>query len=154
MLVSRFSFTLHRLISHQFRSLTAYSTQRKSQNDSVINSNKLFDREVKRQQSLIARIEKINVTVKDVRPETDDIILLMNQGLSTPYDCAQHVSELYSTRSALATVTMGERDVLWDMHRPLQESCSIKYHHFMESDSRILNEAFWRSCSFILGMVC
>lgn len=153
MLVSRNPITFHRLFSYHFRSLTAFSTQRIAQDDTVTRGNKLFDEEMRRQQSLIARIEKIRVTVKDVKPETEDVILLMNKDQSTPFDCAQHISELYTTRSALATVKMGNRDSLWDMHRPLSEECSVKFHHFMDSDSRILNQVFWRSCSFTLGMV-
>lgn len=154
MLVSRSSATLHRLLSHHSRSLSAYSTRRKEQDDCVSQSNKLFDEEYKRQQSLIARIEKIQVTVQDVKPETEDVILLMNKETSTPFDCAQHISELYATRSVLATATFGDRDNLWDMHRPLSHDCTLRFHHFTQPDPRIVNQVFWRSCSFLLGMVC
>lgn len=153
MLVSRKSIAFRSLVSHHFRSLTAFSTQRQVLHGCLTESNKLFDEEVRRQRSLIARIEKIQVAVRDVKPETEDVVLLMNKCQSTPFDCAQHISELYSTRSALATVANKDVNMLWDMHRPLTEECTIKYHHFTEPDSRILNQVFWRSCSFLLGMV-
>jgi len=47
----------------------------------------LFDEELKRQRSLIARVEKISVTYQD--KEKNETVLIMNNGISTPYNCAQ-----------------------------------------------------------------
>ena len=52
-------------------------------------------------------------------------------------------------RSALAVVN-GE---LWDMHRPLEEDCTVELIHFHSDDPFHVNRAFWRSCSFLLGSV-
>lgn len=47
---------------------------------------RLFEEEKKRQLEMMARVEKIEVTYKGV-PE--DAKLVLNKGLSTPYDVAQ-----------------------------------------------------------------
>ncbi|XP_071111344.1 large ribosomal subunit protein mL39-like isoform X1 [Haliotis cracherodii] len=108
--------------------------------------NAIFDEERKRQLSLITRIEKIQV--EHVGPP-EDCSLVMNRGLSTPFNCAMHIQELLMTRSALALVN-GQP---WDMHRPLEEDCEIQFLHFRDEDPRTLNNAFWRTCSFVLGHV-
>ncbi|XP_076334115.1 large ribosomal subunit protein mL39-like [Tachypleus tridentatus] len=42
---------------------------------------------------------------------------------------------------------------LWDMHRPLEENCTLRFLHFKTEDPFQVNKAFWRSCSFLLGLV-
>uniref|UniRef100_A0A194ANW7 TGS domain-containing protein n=1 Tax=Pinctada fucata TaxID=50426 RepID=A0A194ANW7_PINFU len=71
----------------------------------------------------------------------------MNKGLSTPYNCAMHIGEHITQKSALAIVN----DELWDMHRPLTEDCTLQLLHFQDDDPTSLNKAFWTSCSFLLG---
>ncbi|CAL1526483.1 unnamed protein product [Lymnaea stagnalis] len=106
----------------------------------------LFDKEKERQVGLVTRVEKIEVKHVGI-PE--DCTLIMNKYLSTPFNCAMHMQELLMTRSALALVN-GQP---WDMHRPLETDCEIKFLHFEEEDPRIVNNAFWRTCSFVLGHV-
>ncbi|XP_025101936.1 39S ribosomal protein L39, mitochondrial-like [Pomacea canaliculata] len=106
----------------------------------------LFEEEKKRQFSLVTRIEKIEVQYKGT-PE--DTTLVMNKGLSTPFNCAMHIQELLTSRTALALVD-GEP---WDMHRPLNKSCQLQFLHFQDEDPTIANNAFWRTCSFTLGYV-
>ena len=60
------------------------------------------------------------------------------------------ISEVAVDRSALALVNGNP----WDMHRPLQEECSLELIHFHDRDPFHLNKAFWRSCSFLLGYAC
>nr|CAG4638608.1 EOG090X0A3R [Cyclestheria hislopi] len=109
----------------------------------------LFEQELKKQQSLITRIEKIEVKYQGL-PE--DATLIMNKGVSTPFNCAQHMSELLTTRSVVAEVN-GE---LWDMHRPLESDCTLKLLHMKTDDvhhAALVNKTFWRSCSFLMGAV-
>jgi hypothetical protein len=47
----------------------------------------IFDKEYKRQQSLIPRLEKIEVAYEGFDNETTTLV--MNKGVSTPYNCAQ-----------------------------------------------------------------
>lgn len=49
--------------------------------------------------------------------------------------------------AALALVN----DQPWDMHRPLNSEGSINFLTFESQDPYVLNKAFWRSCSFLLG---
>lgn len=147
--------------------------------------NELFQQELDRQRALVARINKINVIIDSVPGK--DTELIMNQGISTPYDCASHLHQLISTRSVVAeisplnssqpetteikkldgetselvdettnkevtVVTKEEKPVYWDMHRPLEDNCRIKFRHFAEKNVGEVNKVYWRSCSFVLGM--
>lgn len=42
---------------------------------------------------------------------------------------------------------------LWDIHRPLEESCTLQLLNFKILEPAAVNRAFWRSCSFVLGSV-
>lgn len=117
----------------------------------------LFQQELDRQRALVARINKVRVIVDSIHGKDTEIV--MNQGLSTPYDCARHIHELITTRSVVAELspldsapTKEQRPIYWDMHRPLEDSCRIKFRHFAEKDVSEVNKIYWRSCSFVLGM--
>ncbi|KAK3734779.1 hypothetical protein RRG08_059956 [Elysia crispata] len=124
----------------------AYSSQKLTNAEVRQKRVELFNAEKERQMGLLTRVEKIEVRHKGV-PE--ECTLIMNKDLSTPFNCAMHIHELLMTRSALALVN-GEP---WDMHRPMERDCELQFLHFQDEDSRILNNAFWRTCSFILGHV-
>lgn len=108
--------------------------------------NELFGQEKARQLALISRVEKIEV--RHVGPP-EDCVLSMNKGLSTPFNCAMHIQELLMTRSVLALVN-GQP---WDMHKPLTEDCELRFLHFKDEDPSLSNQAFWKSCSFLLGYI-
>ncbi len=59
------------------------------------------------------------------------------------------LSDMLIKRSALALVN----GHLWDLHRPLEENCTVELLHFHDNDPFHANRAFWRSCSFMLGAV-
>ncbi|GFT47952.1 39S ribosomal protein L39, mitochondrial [Nephila pilipes] len=107
--------------------------------------NDLFNKEKLRQQSLITRVEKLEVKYRGV---PSDCTLIMNKNMSTPYNCAMHMHEMLCQRSVLAEIN-GQ---LWDMHRPLIEECELKLLNFHTSPEA-LNKVFWRSCSFLLGSI-
>jgi len=119
-----------------------------SKSSLIINRNRIFNEQLEKQRNAIGRINKIEVKVVDCKPHPNTT-MLMNKDLSTPLDCARHISELYSVRSVIASVN-GE---IWDMFRPLEKDCTLKFHHFNEEDTFEVNKAFWRSCSFLLGKV-
>lgn len=106
--------------------------------------NQMFVKEQNRQKDLIPRAEKIQVHYKGA-PE--DVKLLLNKGMSTPFDIAQHITEDLVEQSALALVN-GD---IWDMGRPLEDDCTVELLHFYMEEPFHLNRAFWRSCSFLLG---
>ncbi|KAL3886897.1 hypothetical protein ACJMK2_026857 [Sinanodonta woodiana] len=108
--------------------------------------NEIFNEERARQLAFITRIEKIQVEHKG---PPEDCTLIMNKGLSTPFNCAMHIGELLMNRSVLALVN-GKP---WDMHRPLIEDCELQFLHMKDENPFLSNQAFWRSCSFILGYV-
>ncbi|XP_075985273.1 mitochondrial ribosomal protein L39 [Anticarsia gemmatalis] len=105
----------------------------------------LFTLEKKRQIENVGRIEKIEVQYKGV---PNDCTLVMNKEISTPYDCARHLSEWHMESTALALV---DGTVYWDMHRPLTENCTLEFQNFTVAEPHQVNKAFWRTCSFMLG---
>ncbi|XP_075053217.1 large ribosomal subunit protein mL39 [Mixophyes fleayi] len=117
---------------------TAEVSQRRSE---------LYEREKERQLSLYPRTEKIEV--KHVGRTDVGTVFVMNKGLSTPFNCAMHLSEWYCARSVLALVD-GE---LWDMYKPLTKSCSIQFLSFKDENPEEVNKAYWRSCAAVLGHV-
>ncbi|XP_039295077.1 39S ribosomal protein L39, mitochondrial [Nilaparvata lugens] len=109
--------------------------------------NEIFDLEKKRQREQVGRIEKISVSYKGP-PENMEFV--MNRGISTPFNVAQHISEGIVNKMALALL---DDTTLWDMHRPLESDCTLQLLHFEDQDPFHVNKAFWRTCSFVLGAV-
>ncbi|KAH3692686.1 hypothetical protein DPMN_193840 [Dreissena polymorpha] len=125
-----------------------YSSSTKLTNTEVRKKrNALFEEEKQRQRAAyVKRVEKILVNYKG---QPKDVKLLMNKGISTPYNCAMHINEFLMKRSIVALVN-GE---LWDIHRPLEEPCDIEFRHMLDQDPKLPNQVFWRTGAFILGHV-
>uniref|UniRef100_W8CD29 Large ribosomal subunit protein mL39 n=1 Tax=Ceratitis capitata TaxID=7213 RepID=W8CD29_CERCA len=135
--------TLNRF--QRLTNLRTYSSQKETLAPALAKRNELFSQEQRRQQEAVGRVEKIEVRYLGL-PE--DVTLAMNASISTPYNCAQHLSDGHCKRSALA---LKDGNVPWDMHRPLTESCTLQLLNFTVSDPHLVNKAFWRTCSFMLG---
>lgn len=58
------------------------------------------------------------------------------------------LSERHCNTSAIALIN---GNIPWDMHRPLAESSTLQLLNFHVADPHVVNRAFWRSCSFLLG---
>lgn len=139
-----------KLICFQLSKLKNYAALHKnhfssSSSTGVIKQCELFTQEQKRQRNTIGRIEKIEIRYLGL-PE--DTTMIMNKGISTPYNCAEHLSEGHCKRSALALL---DGNIAWDMHRPLLNACTLQLLNFNVAEPHIVNRAFWRSCSFMLG---
>ncbi|XP_073839616.1 mitochondrial ribosomal protein L39 [Musca autumnalis] len=122
-----------------------FNNLRNFSNSAIERRNELFNEEQKRQRESVGRIEKIEVRYLGL---PQDVTLVMNRDLSTPYNCAQHLSEGHCKRSALALI---DGNVAWDMHRPLPDNCTLQLLNFTVADPHVVNKAFWRSCSFMMG---
>ncbi|XP_017065743.1 39S ribosomal protein L39, mitochondrial [Drosophila eugracilis] len=138
---------LHKTSWCALRQLQQYRTKASfsASSASISKRNELFNQEQRRQRDAVGRIDKIEVRYLGL-PE--DVTLVMNSNISTPYNCAQHLSEGHCKRSALALI---DGSVPWDMHRPLQDSCTLQLLNFHVSEPHVVNKAFWRTCSFMLG---
>lgn len=110
--------------------------------------NVIFDNELNRLEHESGRLEKIVVKYYPPSPEDKAIDMQMNKNLSTPSDCAKHVSKDIFQTGAIALVD-GQA---WDMNKPFVESCELKILT-MKMPDRLpsINAAFWRTCSFLLG---
>lgn len=90
----------------QFSSLgNAHSAQSSKLSIGDIRQKRLdiFNQELKRQQSLISRLEKIEVNYQGFNDET--VTLIMNKGVSTPYNCAQRKCEQQGKHSCFDEIT-------------------------------------------------
>ena len=108
--------------------------------------NLLFEEEKQKQISALGRIEKIEVKYQS---PVDEVTLVMNKYLSTPADCAKHIKEGVTKVSALALVD----EAPWDMHKPLTSNCTLRLLNLLSPMNNIVNTAFWRTCSLLLGVV-
>ncbi|XP_051870673.1 39S ribosomal protein L39, mitochondrial [Pristis pectinata] len=129
------------------RFLSTSAASRLSSTELLQKRSKLFDQEKARQQALVPRIEKIEV--KHVGRPEPGAVFIMNKGLSTPYNCAMHISNWCVRRSILALVD-GE---VWDMYKPLDKSCDIQFLTFTDENPEVVNQAYWRSCAMMMGYV-
>lgn len=131
--------------------LSASNLQRQSRcfsfSSRVQSASNLFSEEQKRQRENVGRIEKIEIRYLGTPKDTT---LIMNRGISTPLDCAKHIGEKYCRYSGLALL---DNNVAWDMRRPLEDSCTLQLLNFTSPEPHLLNKAFWRTCSFLLGAV-
>lgn len=79
----------------------------------------------------------------------DEVVMMMNRDISTPYDCARHISENVAKVAAIALVD----GRVWDMHRPFTNKCELELVTMQSPRTGAVNHAFWRTCSLILGAV-
>lgn len=63
---------------------------------------------------------------------------------SSPIEIAKYISPNLAGESLVAKVN----DQLWDLSRPLESDCQLKFVSFDEPEGQ---EAFWRSSALVLG---
>uniref|UniRef100_A0A1I8FD74 TGS domain-containing protein n=1 Tax=Macrostomum lignano TaxID=282301 RepID=A0A1I8FD74_9PLAT len=90
--------------------------------------NEEFERQLKRSKRSIDKIEVVYTG-----PDGQSHSLFLNKGVSTPLDAAKHLSEELSSESVLAIVN---GSTAWDMHRPLNTSCSLAFLNFKTPGSK------------------
>ncbi|VDQ07052.1 unnamed protein product [Trichobilharzia regenti] len=90
-------------------------------NDCLLMWNKVKNQQINLCMS--PRVEKVTVSYDGILGKST---LEMTKGISTPLDCAKHLSEMLVKESAIAMVN----NVPWDMNRPLICDCSLDFVHF------------------------
>ncbi|KAM7542645.1 hypothetical protein Aperf_G00000009607 [Anoplocephala perfoliata] len=93
------------------------------------------------------RAEHVKVVYRGYpHPETE---MDMAKGISTPYDCAKHLSQMFCDKSVIAIVN----GVPYDMHRPLTSDATLDFVHFKDIyvDPTEANFAFWRSGQLLMA---
>lgn len=58
------------------------------------------------------------------------------------------LGETFVNRSVVALLN---GTTLWHMHKPIPDSCKLELLHFNIAQPALVNKAFWRTCSFLLG---
>ncbi|CAF1023625.1 unnamed protein product [Adineta ricciae] len=135
-------------LSRRFQSTSSALSRNHLTNDEIrAHRLRIFNNEKQVQIERIRRVEKIEIDVQDPIQSTK---LLMNKNLSTPLHCARHLSSVLVDRSCLALI---DDQHIWDMNRPLERDCTLKFLHFMEENCEEQNRAYWRTCSFIIGYI-
>jgi len=64
-----------------------------------------------------------------------------------------HFLDINETKMKTSVVALVDNKKLWDMHRPLEDHCTLQLLNFTQKDPSHANRVFWRSCSFMLGAV-
>ncbi|CAF1363855.1 unnamed protein product [Adineta steineri] len=132
----------------RFQSTSSAVSRSRLTNDEIRQHRlRIYNNERQTQMERIRRVEKIEIDVEDPIQSTK---LLMNKNLSTPYHCAKHLSSVLVDRSCLALI---DDEIVWDMNRPLERDCKLKFLHFLEEKCEEQNRAYWRTCSFIIGYI-
>ena len=62
-------------------------------------------------------------------------------------------SDISETKCQTSVLALLDNNQIWDMHRPLENSCTLQLLNFRMNDPNAVNRVFWRSCSFMLGAV-
>ncbi|XP_003379821.1 putative TGS domain protein [Trichinella spiralis] len=137
-----------------FFSLKSTLRRQLSLQDARIQRSLVFEEEKVRQENLLGKVEKIVVKMQlpnSYLPKNGNSVeLVMNANMSTPHHCAMHVSRMLADRSPLALVN----NKPWDMHRPLPSTdCNLQFLFFTDLNPHLVNKAFWRTCSFVLGYI-
>uniref|UniRef100_A0A6G1SCR0 39S ribosomal protein L39, mitochondrial n=1 Tax=Aceria tosichella TaxID=561515 RepID=A0A6G1SCR0_9ACAR len=88
--------------------------------------------------------------VAEISPLETNTNLL--QAHSDDKDEPNKMNEQSGEHSAEQTNNNHIRPIYWDMHRPLSESCRLKFRHFTDTNLSEVNKIYWRSCSYVLGM--
>lgn len=63
------------------------------------------------------------------------------------------ILDISEAKCQTSVVALLDNKQLWDMHRPLQNACTLQLLTFRMKDPTAVNNIFWRSCSFLLGAV-
>ncbi|KRX19343.1 39S ribosomal protein L39, mitochondrial, partial [Trichinella nelsoni] len=147
------SFSYGRRMEYFF-SLKSTLRRQLSLQDARIQRSLVFEEEKVRQENLLGKVEKIVVKMQlpnSYLPKNGNSVeLVMNANMSTPHHCAMHVSRMLADRSPLALVN----NKPWDMHRPLPSTdCNLQFLFFTDLNPHLVNKAFWRTCSFVLGYI-
>lgn len=148
-------------------------------NEQVQYQNYLFNNEKKRiATQKVPRIEKIQVDYQG-HGISNSASMFMNKNLSTPLDCAMHISKNMADQTVIAKVSSKVEDSTqmpaalpspgqnarlletsspsceyWDACRELPFDCNIKFLNFQtidKEDIEQVNNAYWRSCAMVLG---
>ncbi|GMT10699.1 hypothetical protein PFISCL1PPCAC_1996, partial [Pristionchus fissidentatus] len=97
------------------------------------------------------KLEKIvvNVSMKDGSKKT----FLMNKDVSTPFHCASHINKGLADSSVLCIVRdESGAEEMSSMRQPLTTACTLDFISLQsEEHAEIVNQAYWRSCSVLLG---
>ncbi|KAI1382853.1 threonyl-tRNA synthetase [Hypoxylon trugodes] len=106
----------------------------------------LFDRLKKKYDEEVAARprEQINITLPD------GSIKVGTSWETTPGDIAKGISNSLYKRTVVARLD-GDRNKLWDLDRPLEQSCKLELLTFDDEQGK---QVFWHSSAHVLGEAC
>ncbi|KAI2611464.1 threonyl-tRNA synthetase [Hypoxylon fragiforme] len=106
----------------------------------------LFDRLKAKYDEEIAKKPRENITIT----LPDGSVKVGTSWETTPGDIAKGVSNSLYKRSIVARLD-GDKEKLWDLDRPLEQSCKLELLTFDDEQGRTV---FWHSSAHILGEAC
>ncbi|XXG97970.1 hypothetical protein Hte_004286 [Hypoxylon texense] len=106
----------------------------------------LFDRLKKKYDEDIASRPRNDITIT----LPDGSIKVGTSWVTTPGDIAKGLSNSLYKRSVVARLD-GDKEKLWDLDRPLEQSCKLELLTFDDEDGK---KVFWHSSAHVLGEAC
>ncbi|VDN53750.1 unnamed protein product [Dracunculus medinensis] len=111
----------------------------------------VFDAEKKRQ---LQNISVKKVCIKVFGNDGESKVLLMNDGISSYFDCMRHMSRLKAERTALVRLLNKSEDAFFSVHDRINGDSEIEllgFNNMIYYD--YVNKAYWRTCAYILGAI-
>ncbi|MCL7029143.1 hypothetical protein MKW94_002237 [Papaver nudicaule] len=87
-------------------------------------------------------------SIKITLPDHGNIVKEGKRWISTPYDIAKEMNDVNKTVESKAYLISQVNGNLWDMTRPLEGDCELKWFTFDSDQGR---DTFWHSSAHILG---
>ncbi|KAF9430245.1 54S ribosomal protein L39, mitochondrial [Podila epigama] len=123
---------------HQFRQLSSAFERR----ENAFNEEKARQRALWEKKKMEGNAGLIEVLLPDGSKK------VCAKGSTTPLEIAQGISGKMAKTSLIAQLN---GNTLWDMSRPLEDSCQMDLLPFQENNDRLTN-LFWHSSAHVLGM--
>ena len=67
-----------------------------------------------------------------------------------PRETPIHPDRVFEFEKAMEKILIDDQ-LIWDINRPLERDCRLKFLHFLEDNCEEQNRAYWRTSSFLLG---
>ncbi|XP_077237795.1 threonyl-tRNA synthetase [Tasmannia lanceolata] len=99
---------------------------------------RMFEQILAEQKSIKNGVETIRITLPDGAVKEG------SKWITSPVDVAKEISKSLAANALIARVN----GTLWDMSRPLEEDCELKFFKFEDNEGR---DTFWHSSAHILG---
>ena len=109
--------------------------------------NELFDELKQKHASELQQKDKPEIDIEIIEDNKDPVSMKVKAWETTPAHLLRHVDKGFASQVVVAKI----EDELWDLDRPIEKPCKIRYVPFSATEGRMV---FWHSSAHILGEAC